>query len=461
MMDLVIKGAQVVTENGVFHGGVAVKDGKIAAIGTDETLPAAQTVIDAKGQYVLPGGVDPHVHIRYPGGAHRETFVTGSSAAAAGGVTTIIEHPISTPSQYSTEILMNRVKAVEEQAVVDVAFLGAAGGNRLEFIQEIGSAGIVGYKSFLHAAPEGRAKEFDGLTMESNYELYRGFQEIKQTGLPMTAHAEDNDLIVGFTKEFRARGATSGIDHAKARPTLSEVMSVERLIRFAKETETPLYLVHISTPEAVAVAKEARDAGLNLHIETCPHYLYLTEESLVKYGAYAKCNPPLRSEEQRQKMWEYVIDGTIDTVGSDHAPYTVEEKEKNKEDIFVAPAGFPGIETRLPLMLTAVKEGKISLERAVDLISTKPSKIFGLYPRKGAIQVGADADLLIVNIDDEYELQHENMLTMAKDVSLVYDGQKVFGKVLKTLVRGTVVFDNGEITAQPGYGQWVKVNKKP
>ena len=458
-MDLVIKGAQVVTENGIFTGGVAVKDGKIVAIGRDESLPSGKTEIDAAGQYLLPGGVDPHVHIRYPGGAHRETFITGSMAAAAGGVTTIIEHPISNPPQYSSEILMKRVEAVQEQAVVDVAFLGAAGGNRLEFIQEIGGAGIVGYKSFLHAAPEGRAKEFDGLTMESNYELYRGFEEIKKTGLPMTAHAEDNDLIVGFTKEFRARGATSGIDHAKARPTLSEVISVERLIRFAKETGVPLYLVHISTPEAVAVAKAARDEGLNLHIETCPHYLYLTEESLVKYGAYAKCNPPLRTYEQTQKMWEYVMDGTIDTVGSDHAPYTVEEKEKNKEDIFVAPAGFPGIETRLPLMLTAVKDGKISLERAVDLISTKPSKIFGLYPRKGAIAVGADADLVLVNLTDEYELQHADMVTQAKDVGVVYDGQKVYGKVHKTFVRGEVVYDEGKITVNPGYGQWVKLEQ--
>ena len=458
-MDLVIKGAQVVTENGIFTGGVAVKDGKIVAIGRDESLPSGKTEIDAAGQYLLPGGVDPHVHIRYPGGAHRETFITGSMAAAAGGVTTIIEHPISSPPQYSTETLMKRVEAVQEQAVVDVAFLGAAGGNRLEFIQEIGGAGIVGYKSFLHAAPEGRAKEFDGLTMESNYELYRGFEEIKKTGLPMTAHAEDNDLIVGFTKEFRARGATSGIDHAKARPTLSEVMSVERLIRLAKETGVPLYLVHISTPEAVAVAKAARDEGLNLHIETCPHYLYLTEESLVKYGAYAKCNPPLRTYEQTQKMWEYVMDGTIDTVGSDHAPYTVEEKEKNKEDIFVAPAGFPGIETRLPLMLTAVKDGKISLERAVDLISTKPSKIFGLYPRKGAIAVGADADLVLVNLTDEYELQHADMVTQAKDVGVVYDGQKVYGKVHKTFVRGEVVYDEGKITVNPGYGQWVKLEQ--
>lgn len=461
MMDLVVKGAQVVTENGIFKGGVAVKDGKIAAIAADEFLPAAYTEIDAEGQYLLPGGIDTHVHIRYPGGAHRETFETGTVAAAAGGVTTIIEHPISNPPQYSVDILMKRVEAVKEQAVVDVAFLGAAGGNKLEYIQEIGNSGILGYKTFLHGAPEGRAKEFEGLTMENNYELYRGFKEIKKTGLPMTAHAEDNDLIAGLIKEFRQKGQTTGIDHAKSRPTISEVMAVERLIRFAKETGVPLYLVHISTPEAVQVAKAARDAGQELYIETCPHYLYLTEEALEKYGTYAKCNPALKTYEQTQKMWEFVMDGTIDTIGSDHAPYTVEEKEKNKEDIFVAPAGFPGIETRLPLMLTAVKEGKISLERAVDLLSTKPGKIFGLYPHKGAIKVGGDADLILINLDDEYELQHTNMFTKARDVGVVYDGHKVFGKVLQTIVRGKVVYDHGKITVKPGYGQWVKpvVNK--
>ena len=456
MADLVIKNAQVVTENGIFTGGVAIADEKIIAVGANDALPQAKTTIDAAGQYLLPGGVDPHVHIRFPGGAHRETFVLGSKAAAAGGVTTFIEHPISTPPQYSTEILMKRVEAAEEQCVVDVAFLGAAGGNKLDSIQEIGKSGIVGYKSFLHAAPEGRAKEFDGLTMESNYELYRGIQEIEQTGLPMSAHAEDNDLIVGFTKEFRAKGKTTGIDHALSRPTISEVLSVERLIRLTKDTQVPLYLVHISTPEAVEVAKAARDAGQEIYIETCPHYLYLTEEALVKYGTYAKCNPPLRSRAQVEKLWEYVIDGTIDTIGSDHAPYTVEEKENKKEDIFVAPAGFPGIETRLPLILTSVKEGTITMQRAVELLSTNPSKIFGMYPRKGAIKVGADADLVLVNMDEEYELQHENMVTQARDVGIVYDGKKVFGKVLQTIVRGTVVYDKGTFAVNEGYGQWIK-----
>lgn len=458
MVDLIIKNANVVTEDGVFFGNLAIKDGTIVSIGTIDT--DAVKTIDAEGKYLLPGGVDPHVHVRYPSHPERGTFETETKAAAAGGVTTIIEHPISMPPQYSVEILMSRVKFAEEQAVVDVAFLGAAGGEKISYITEVGKAGIVGYKTFLHAAPEGRDKEFVGLTMKDNYELYQGFKEVKKTGLPLSAHAEDNDLISGLIKEHRANKQTSGIDHAKSRPPISEVLAVERLIRFAKETGVPLYLVHISTPEAMQAAKEARNAGQEIYIETCPHYLYLNEESLVKYGSYAKCNPPLRSKEDVKKLWKYLEEGTVDTIGSDHSPFTVEEKEKKKEDIFVAPSGFPGIEARLPLMLTAVKDGKITLKRAVDLISTNPSKIFGLYPKKGAIKIGADADLIIVDLEKSFTLNHEDWLTQAKNIGLVYDGREVYGKILKTFVRGALVYDEGTIKVEPGFGKWVKPIKK-
>lgn len=458
MLDLIIKGANIVTEDGVFYGDLGIEKGKIVSLGFLSDNMEAKEIIDAKGKFLLPGGVDPHVHVRYPSHPERGTFVTETKASAAGGVTTMIEHPISMPPQYSTEILMGRVKSAEEQSVVDIAFLGSAGGEKLDYITEIASAGIVGYKTFLHAAPEGRDEEFVGLTMKDNYELYKGFEEVKKTGLPMSAHAEDNDIISRSIKEFRENNRTSGIDHSLSRPPVSEVLAVERLIRFSKETGTALYLVHISTPEAVRVAKAARDAGQKIFIETCPHYLYLDDQSLIKHGTYAKCNPPLRSRDLVDEMWKYIEDGTIDTVGSDHATYTVEEKERKKEDIFVAPAGFPGIETRLPLMLTAVKEGKISINRAVELISTNPSKIFGLYPNKGAIKVGADADVILVDMDKSYVLSHEDYITQSRDVGIVYDGKEVYGKVEKTFVRGALVYDQGEIKVEPGFGKWIRRN---
>jgi len=455
MVDLIIKNARVVTEDGEFEGGVAVHEGRIVSLGSNETLPAAARGIDAEGAYLLPGGVDPHVHIRYPGGAHRETFETGSAAAAAGGITTIIEHPISSPPQYSVEILMDRVEAAKRQSLVDVAFLGAAGGEKLEHIPQMAAAGIVGYKTFLHAAPEGREKEFVGLTMKNNYELYSGFKEVSRTGLPIAAHSEDNDIIAGLIHQFRAEGKTSPLDHARSRPPLSEVMAVEKLIRIAKETGATLYLVHISTPEAVALALEARRHGQKIFIETCPHYLYLTQDALTKQGPYAKCNPPLRTRAEVDALWGYVLDGTIDTIGSDHGPFTTEEKDKGSVDIFVAPAGFPGLETRLPLILTAVKQGRLSMKRAIELLSTNPSKVFGLYPRKGTIAIGADADFVVVDLNTPFVIDHHQMLTKSRDACRVFDGLPVYGKVLKTLVRGQVVYSDGKVTAEPGYGQWV------
>lgn len=455
MVDLVIKNSKVVTHDKTIQGGVAIKDGKIVAVGFDEDLPESKEVIDGKGNYLIPGGVDPHVHIRYPGGAHRETFETGTRAAAAGGITTIIEHPISNPPQYSVEILNKRVEAVKEQAVVDVAFLGAAGGGHLDQISKIGKAGILGYKTFLHDAPEGRESEFEGLTSKNNFELNEVLKEISKTSLLASAHAEDNDLVSEGIAKLRREGKTYPKAHCESRPPIVEVLAVERLIRLAKENGTRLYLVHISTPEAVELAKKARQEGQEIYIETCPHYLYLTEDALDEFGTYAKCNPALRDKDRVTKMWDYIQDGTIDTIGSDHAPYTVEEKERKKEDIFVAPSGFPGIETSMPLMLTAVRENKISINRAVELLSTNPSRIFGLYPKKGIICPGADADLVLVDLDEEYTVHVRDMLTKARDVAKVYEGKSLYGKIKKTILRGKVIYDNGQVLVEPGYGQWV------
>jgi dihydropyrimidinase/allantoinase len=455
MVDLVIKNSKVVTHDKTIRGGVAIKDGKIVAIGFDDDLPESKEVIDGKGNYLIPGGVDPHVHIRYPGGAHRETFETGTRAAAAGGITTIIEHPISNPPQYSVEILNKRVEAVKEQAVVDVGFLGAAGGEHIDQITKIGKAGILGYKTFLHDAPEGRESEFEGLTSKNNFELNEVLKEISKTSLLASAHAEDNDLVSEGIAKLRREGKTYPKAHCESRPPIVEVLAVEKLIRLAKENGTRLYLVHMSTPEAVELAKKARQEGQEIYIETCPHYLYLTEDALDEFGTYAKCNPALRDKDRVAKMWDYIQDGTIDTIGSDHAPYTVEEKERKKEDIFVAPSGFPGIETSMPLMLTAVKENKISINRAVELLSTNPSKIFGIYPKKGTISPGADADLVLVDLDEAYTIHRSEMFTKARDVAKVYEGKRVYGKIKKTILRGKVIYDNGQVLAKPGYGQWV------
>ena len=275
----------------------------------------------------------------------------------------------------------------------------------------------------------------------------------------MAAHGEDNDMVTGAIEKLRKEGKTYPHAHCDSRPPIVEVLAVERLITIAKETGARLYLVHISTPEAVRKALEAKKEGMEIYIETCPHYLYMNSDCLDKYGAYVKCNPALRDQDVIDELWKYVEAGDIDCIGSDHSPYQVEEKEKGKDDIFAAPSGFPGIETRLGYMLRAVSEGRISLIHAVNMLSTNPAKIFGLYPRKGAIREGAEADLVLLDPYQEYLAQADDMFTMSKDVCHFVDGTKLYGPVQKTYVRGSLVYDGTKITVPEGYGRWLNVKE--
>lgn len=451
MFDLILHNTRIVAEGGEFLGGLAVSDGKIVALFSDDSLDGfrdSQQVVDGKELHLLPGGIDPHVHIRYPGSAHRETFMTGTRAAAAGGVTTIVEHPISTPPQFNPEILKTRTNAVAAGSCVDVAFLGAAGGEHINQIQALADAGVVGYKTFLHAAQEGRDREFEGLTSKDNFQLQEVIRAVARTGLRIAAHGEDNDLVAGGIAKLRREGRTSAIDHARSRPPIVEVLAVDRLIRLAEEEGAPLYLVHISTPQAVAAALDARDRGLDVKIETCPQYLYLTEDDLIKHGPYAKCNPALRERSMVDEMWKYVADGSIDTVGSDHAPFTLSEKLSGENDIFVAPSGFPGLETRLGLMMKAVADGRISLMRAVDLISVNPAKAYGLYPRKGVIRIGSDADFALVDLAREWVVDSTKMETMSRDIAKVYEGWKLPGYVSSVWLRGKQIVRDGRVVSK-------------
>jgi len=455
-LDMVIRSNHVFIDGRLIDCSIGVKEGKIVSI-SNIGFKKAKIIIDAKEKIVLPGTIDPHVHVRDPGHMERETFETGTKAAAAGGVTTVIEHPISIPPPYSPELVKKRMKRAKNQIVVDIAFFGAAGIDYIDDIIPCSKAGIVAFKTFLHEAPEGREKEFRGLTAPLDGDLYEVMKKVAKTNLLGAFHAENNSIIKNQIKIFRDEGKTSPIYHVKSRPPIAEIETTSKILLFAEETGARVQICHISTPKAVELVNNAKRRGINAVAETCPHYLLLTEECLNKYGSYAKCNPPLRTEEERKGMWKLVNNGSIDTIGSDHAPYTKEEKERDKDDIFKAPAGFPGIELRLPLLFTKVKEGKLNLERMVDLISKNPAKVFGLYPRKGAIAVGADADFVIIDPNKKEIISRDKMFTKAKDIAKVYEGWEVYGKPNITIVRGNIVFDNGEIKVSPGYGEVIKL----
>lgn len=459
-LDLLLKNGNTYIDGKFVKCNVGVKDEKIVLITQESDLPKAKSTIDLKEQYLIPGTIDTHVHYRDPGRTERETFYTGTLAAAAGGVTVFMEHPISIPPQYSKEILHDRISRAEAQSCVDFAFYGAAGSQFPENIGQLAEEGIVAYKTFLHEAPEGRDKEFIGLTMPKDPDIINGFTEVAKTGLPIAVHAENNDMIAYNIKKFREEGKVSPIYHALSRPPISEIESVEKILRIAKETKTRVEFAHISTPEAMELIKKAKYEGQDVYLETCPHYLFLDENTLKEHGTFAKCNPPLRSEEDKNALWKYIVDGTVDYIGSDHSPFLLSEKETGYEDIFKAPAGFPGIDLRLPLMLDAVQDNKVSLERVIELLVTNPAKVFNIYAQKGAIRVGADADFVAFNFKEHTIVEREKNYSKAKDISRVYEGIELKCKLKYTICRGKIVMKDGIVDENcGGWGKLVKPKK--
>lgn len=461
MLDLFIKNGTAFIEDDFRKCDIGVKDGKIAFVAETGLFDGsgAARVIDAEGKYVIPGGIDTHVHVRDPGHTDRETFYTGSMAAAAGGCTTMLEHPISSPPQYKKDILDNRKSIAAKNCVVDYAFYGAAGGQYTEEIVPISKEGIVAYKSFLHQAPAGRESEFIGLTLATDAEIMAGMREIAKTGLMMASHAENNDMIVANIAEFRAKGWTKPIDHCKSRPAITEYSTVSKLILMAKETGCKLELAHMSTPESCELAKQAKREGQAVFVETCPHYLLLDETYLEKFGSFARCNPPLRERSVVEKMWDYINDGTIDFIGSDHAPFTVEEKMQGQDDIFKAFCGFPGIDTRLPLMIDAAMRGKTTLKRVIELLCVNPARCFNIYPQKGNLLAGADADIVIFDPNATMKVDRTKSYSLARENARVYDGWELKCKLNYTIVRGRVLMEDGVVdTSAQGYGSLVLPN---
>ena len=456
--DLVIHSDQVYMDHRLVDCSIGIKDGVITAIST-ETFNA-EKVIDAEGKMVLPGTVDPHVHIRAPGHEYRETFLSGTQEAALGGVTTVLEMPISSPPPYSVEIVNRRMSIAREEAVVDIAFFGAAGIDQKEHVISCSQSGIVAFKTFLHEAPAGREGEFIGLTAPNTGDQYELMEILAKTDTIAAFHAENNDMINRNITRLKREGKIAPIYHERSRPPVVEIETTAKVLLFAEKTGAKVEIAHISTPEAVELTRQAKSKGVFVIAETCPHYLFLNENALEEFGSFAKCNPPVRSESQRKKMWEYLVNGDIDIVGSDHAPYTKEEKEKGTGDIFLPPAGFPGLSTRLPLMFTAVKQGRITLDQMIWLICENPARVFGLYPKKGVIMIGSDADFVIFDPDKKGKIEKEKMFTKCRDSALVYDGWEVFGQPEKTIVRGKVVYENGKILVKPGYGEIVKKQDK-
>lgn len=453
--DLVVRGGTLVTPDGERRGAVVVAGGRIAAVVGEDAVPEARETIDATGLHVLPGLIDTHVHLRDPGKIEREDWLTGTRAAAAGGVTTVLEMPIAIPPVHSAAILRDRAAHVQPRSLVDFALYAGASGDNLEDLEPLAAAGAVAFKTFRTTPVPGREAEFVGICCPDAGRMLEVMTRTARTGLLHVVHAEDQQILQATEARARATGRHDGLVHALARPEVAETASVAQCIALAEATGARLQIAHLSSAAALRLIAQAKDAGLRVTAETCPHYLMFTEDALAQWGPFAKCNPPLRSRETQDRLWEAVRAGLIDVLGTDHSPFLIEEKAPFVDNIWGAPPGMPGLEQYLPLMLTAVSRARLTLPQFVRLSSENPARLFGLWPRKGRLAAGADADLVLVDTRAEWVHDHRTLQTKARGTALMYDGVRLRGRPVRTIVRGRTVMADGVVTGEPGWGRWI------
>jgi len=456
-----IKNGTVVTAVDTFKADVWIEDGKIAAVTTPgafpgvEKLPSADKTIDAAGKYVLPGGIDVHTHLDMPFGGtmSSDDFETGTRAAAYGGTTTLVDFAIQAKGEALRTGLDTWHGKAEGKAAIDYGFHMIATDINEQTIPEMGKLvddGVTSFKLFM---------AYPGVLMADDGQIFRAMQRAREIGALICMHAENGPAIDVLREQAIAAGNTAPKYHALTRPQIAEAEGTYRAIALAEMAGAPVYIVHMSAPRALQKVVEARDAGLPVFAETCPQYLFTDYTLLEKEGfegAKYVCTPPLRPKEYQEDIWRGLATNDLQVVSTDHCPFCMkEQKELGKGDFTKIPNGMPGVETRMYLMWDGgVRTGRISMNRFVEITATAPAKIFGLYPHKGTIAVGADADIVVWDGDKEHELS-EKTLHMRVDYS-PYEGRTVKGAPTHVLSRGRVVVEGGKYVGTKGDGRFIK-----
>jgi len=446
-IDLAVYGRIVLSDRVLDDGYVAVAAGRIIAIGESaDACPQAARTVRAGNAYVLPGVVDTHVHTR---SEPAEGITRCTASAVAGGVTTIVDMPYDAPGAVpDLETLRRKIAAVAAEAVGDVALYGTIrkeGG--LDEIERLASGGVCAFKiSTYESDPIRFPRIADG-------EMLEAFRRIAATGLPVAVHCENQDIVDRAVERAQAAGETGPLAHCRTRPPVSETEAVARVLELASHAGGRVHIVHASVPRSFDLVERYRAEGLRATAETCIQYLVLDETAMDRLGPLAKINPPLRARADVDALWRYLAAGRIDHITSDHAPWTLARK-RDRGNIFANASGAPGVETLLPLLYDAgVATGRLSMLDLARLLAERPARTFHLFPRKGVLVPGADADLVIFDPDVRWTVRGTDLHSAVGWTP--YEGMTLRGRVRQTFVRGRAAYEDGAVVARPGDGQFV------
>ncbi|MGE3935956.1 MAG: allantoinase AllB [Rhodospirillaceae bacterium] len=441
--DTVIAGGTLVFPDSTASGSVAIAGGRIVAVGDAAAMPPARETIDATGKHVLPGAIDAHVHFREPGYTHKEDWGTGTAAAAMGGVTTVFEMPNVHPPTGTAETLRDKHALAAAKAHVDYGLYGLLSEQNLDHLGDLVAGGVIGFKCFM-------GNTFGDLPAPSTGAMLEGFEFVARHGLRIALHAETASIMARRQAALEAAGRTDPLAHLAARPAVVAVEAVSRAAVLAEWTGARIHILHVSSADELAPLRAAKARGVDVTAETCPHYLLLDSDDYARAQGVIRVNPPVREPRHKEPIWAALADGAIDMIATDHAPHIAEEKTRHS--IWACDCGFPGVETQMPLMLDQVNRARMTISDYVRWTAFNPARAWGLYPTKGALQPGADADIVVVDLDAARTLDDASLHSRSHITP--WHGRTVRGLPVHTMVRGRFVMRNRALVAETrGHGR--------
>ena len=439
IVDSVLTNAKAYLNRQIVDCSIAIEEGKIFKIGKETQMPNADQKTNLKNLLVLPGLIDEHVHLRDEGKTYKEDFTSGTAAAAAGGFTTVLDMPNNDPVTMSVDTLRNRMRVAQRKILVNVGFYSEFPKKLLE-IQDIVAEDAIGFKLFMGC-------HIGGLNIDDDGAMQDGFREVAKNNVPVAVHAEDKESLAANEEKLKQAKKISTADFLRAHTETVELKAIQRLLKLSEPTDVRLHFCHISTKEGLNAIAEAKKSGRKVSCEVTPNHLLLSSDDMTQYGQMVIMAPPLRSKIHVDALWKGLENGSVNVLGSDHAPHAQNEKSAN--NVWDVKVGVPGLETTLTLLMTLVKKNRLTLTQVVQLLAENPAEIFGLTDR-GRLKQGNNADLTVVDFNRQHKIAASKFKSKAKFSP--YDGWNVQGEVVKTIVNGQVVFDEGEIVAKGGSG---------